>query len=229
MKKFVLALMCFISTISISANVKAQPLVTATPEKPCVISAVGDSITYSTTYAAVLDMRPEITVKNYGLCASQVAGIDETSFVNRTKKEKFKSDIILIFGGTNDYLGNMAMCNPMGAPDDEDISTFFGAYNTMVKNIKKNNPKSKIVLITPIRRKGMDAKNDYGLTLNHYVLATQMVADRNSVACIDLFNNERCDLTTFGSDHLIDGLHPTLEGHTILAETIFQALLDLGY
>lgn len=226
MKKYILGLIySFVLIITTSRSVSAQALNEATPEKPCVISAIGDSITYAYTYAAVLDMLPEITMKNYGISATQVAGSLDHSFVNRTKKEKFKSDIILIFGGTNDYMGDLAMCNPLGTPDSDDITTYFGAYNTMIKNIKKNNPKSKIVLITPIKRVGLENLNAYGLSLKHYVLATQMIAQNNEVDCIDLFNNERCDFT--GTDLLIDGLHPTIKGHTILATEIYQSLLQL--
>lgn len=238
MKKYILglfySLIIVVATCAIlittPSTVLAAPLHEATPENPCVISAIGDSITYSMTYAAVLDMLPEITVNNYGISATQVAGDAEHSFVNRTAKEKFKSDIILILGGTNDYMGDGAMCNPLGTPDSDDITTFFGAYNTMIKNIKKNNPKAQIVLITPLKRVGFDNKNAYGFALRHYALATQMIAQSNDVACIDLFNNDRCDFTDYTkSNLLIDGLHPTIKGHTIIATAIYQSLIELGY
>ena len=223
--KQIIALALFIITLSVSNTVYARPLSKATAKNPCVISAIGDSITYSTTYAAVLDTLPEIVVKNYGQSATQVAGPFDHSFVNRTHNVKYKSDIILIFGGTNDFKGVDLMCNPLGMPDSTDPLTFFGAYNTMVKNIKKNNPNSKIVLITPIKRAYWDKPNAYGLSLNHYALATQMVAESNGVHCIDLFNNPSCDFTENGM--LIDGIHPDIKGHSILAMNIYQQLLDI--
>lgn len=210
-------------SMALPISVKAKPIEKATAKNPCVISAIGDSITYSNTYAMVLDLQPELVVKNYGMSATQVAGIFDHSFVNRTKNVKYKSDVILIFGGTNDFKGLNKMCNPLGMPDDTDITTFFGAYNTMVKNVKKNNPKSRIVLITPIKRAYWDKPNDYGFTLQHYAVATQMVAYNNGVECIDLFNNPTCDFTENGM--LIDGIHPDIKGHSILATVIYQNLL----
>lgn len=222
MKRFLTLVLCTICVLGMSMSVYAKPLSKATEKKPCVISAIGDSITYAQTYAAVLDMLPEVTVKNYGICATQVAGIADSSFVNRTKNVRFKSDIILIFGGTNDYMGDKAMCNPLGTPDSDDITTYFGAYNTMIKNLKKYNPGTKIVLVTPIKRKKYDTKNAYGLGLQHYVLATKMIAENNGVPCIDLFSDPSCDFTENGL--LIDGLHPDIKGHTVLATVIYQNL-----
>jgi len=219
----VLLLSSFILISSIETDVYAKSFSKATEKSPCVISAIGDSITYSNTYAAVLDSLPEIVVNNYGMSATQVAGLADHSFVNRTKNMKFKSDIILIFGGTNDYMGKDAMCNPLGMPDSDDITTFFGAYNTMIKNIKKNNPKSRIILVTPIKRLYWDEPNAYGLNLSHYALATQMVANSHNLECIDLFNIQNCDFT--GTDKLLDGIHPNASGHVSIASTIYQYLV----
>lgn len=220
----IFVLSCFIFLTVIRFDVFAKPLNKATAQSPCVISAIGDSITYSNTYAAVLNSFPEIVVNNYGMSATQVAGLIDHSFVNRTKDVKFNSDVILIFGGTNDYMGYEAMCNPLGSPDDDNIVTYYGAYNTMIKNIKKKNPGSRIVLLTPIKRLYWDTPNAYGLNLSHYALATQMIAYNNKVECLDLFNTPSCDFT--GTDKLIDGLHPNNVGHTVLASTIYQYLYN---
>lgn len=222
MKKIISFLLCIIIVLQANSTVFAKPLNKATEKKPCVISAIGDSITYAQTYAAVLDMLPEINVKNYGICATQVAGLADSSFVNRTKNVRFNSDYILVFGGTNDYMGDKAMCNPLGMPDSTDTITYFGAYNAMIKNLKKYNPKSKIVIVTPIRRKNWDMPNDYGLGLQHYALATKMIAEQNGLPCIDLFNEPSCDFT--GTDILIDGIHPSIKGHTVIATVIYQQL-----
>lgn len=218
---FLAGVICLISYNS----VYGKPLSKASEKSPCVISAVGDSITYSATYAAVLDALPHIKVNNYGMSATQVAGVYDHSFVNRTHDKRFKSDIILIFGGTNDYKGLNSMCNPLGTVDSDDITTYFGAYNEMLKNIKKKNPKSQIVLVTPIKRAYWDKPNAYGFNLAHYAAATQMIAYQNNVYCLDLFNNPACDFTNNGM--LIDGIHPNNDGHNTLAAVIYQSLLQL--
>ena len=198
----------------------------ATAERPYKITAIGDSITYSNTYAAIIDSLPQCIVNNLGVSGTQVAGEIEHSFVNRTKSLKTDSDLILIFGGTNDYRGAYDAQNNIGSLEDTDIVTFCGAYNTMITNLKKNNPNSKIVLITPIRRSYDYEENRYGYSLESYAKAVKYIAMKNELPCIDLYNNEKCDFRYDG--HLIDGLHPNYEGHEIIANEILKALVQAG-
>jgi len=221
MKKVFYSVIIFITVMMFSSTqVSARTFREATAENPYKIVAIGDSITYSATYAAILDQLENCTVENLGNSGTQVAGKADHSFVNRTRKLKTDADMILILGGTNDYRGVMDMQNDLGAENSTNITTFYGAYNTMIKNLKKRNPNTKIVLITPIKRCYGYEPNTYGYSLAHYAQATQIIAANNGLDCIDLYNDKNCDFTE--NDLLIDGLHPNQEGHKIIAEEILR-------
>lgn len=226
MKRIAALFLTIILSVGTCTSCFAKPLSKATAKSPCTISCIGDSITYSNTYTIVLNAMPEINVKNYGMSGTQVAGLlDPNSFVNRTKGQKYKSDIILIFGGTNDFKGVNMACNPLGDLNGTDITTYYGAYNTMISNIKKNNKGARIVLVTPIKRLYHENPNAFGLTLSQYAAATQLVAFKNGLYCIDLFNNPNCDFTGEGDTRLIDGIHPDIKGHTAIATEIYKYLM----
>lgn len=228
MKKIFTILTIFIIAVIGFVNpVKAGVFSDATVEKPCKIAAIGDSITYPYSYAEFINSMPEYQVKNFAMCGTQVAGEREDSFVNRTKLMYVESDIILIFGGTNDFCGFNYIHNPIGNIDDTEITTFCGAYNTMIKNLKQHNPMAKIVLLTPLKRMDMYNVNADGFVLENYVNAVKAVAGHNGLDCIDLYNDPACDFLANGL--LIDGLHPNRTGQQIIAGEISHYLTLKNY
>ena len=59
------------------------------------------------------------------------------------------ADLILVFGGTNDYGNGQA---PLGTVDDTSIFTFYGAVRTLCVELIKRYPSAAIVFITPLHR-----------------------------------------------------------------------------
>lgn len=221
MKKKFVFLSYFLLMLFILVNpTYAKTFSESTAENPYKITAIGDSITYSATYAAILDKLDNCTVENLGWCGTQVAGKADHSFVNRTRNLKTDSDMILILGGTNDYRGVNDLQNDIGAENSKDIRTFYGAYNTLIKNLRKNNPYAKIVIVAPIKRCYGYELNRYGYSLANYAQAAQIVAMNNGLDFIDLYNDKNCDFTE--NDLLIDGLHPNQDGHKIIADEILR-------
>ena len=161
MKKLLLFISLLLLLNFSKINVMAKSFSEATEINPYTVSIIGDSITYEPSYATILSTNPVISATTYAIGGTRVAGKDDSlSFVNRTKGVKYNSDLILIFGGTNDYFG-MGNSSQLGEPSSTDLNTFYGAYNAMLNNISKNNPNSKIVLVTPIRRIEDDKPNIY--------------------------------------------------------------------
>lgn len=213
--------------ISFAKPVSAKSIVESTEANPYKIAAIGDSITYPVSYASVIGSNPLFTVENYGIPGSQVAQGVNNSFVDRTRFLKTNADLITIMGGTNDYCAPGIMARSLGTIDSTDETTFCGAYNAMIRNLKINNSNAKIVLITPIKGKGgaTELINIYGLKLEDYANAVRQIAAYNNVPCIDLFHNQECCFTENDKHTLLgDAIHPNLDGHTLIAGEILKAL-----
>lgn len=221
-KKLFAVVTALVVIVLIAHPVEANTLTGATALEPYTISFVGDSITFPPSYASVIGELPQINVKNYGVGASQVGGMNGESFFGRTFGVNFGSDLIVIFGGTNDFLCWKEV-TPLGKYDSVDVSTFCGAYNIMINNMIQSNPGTKIVLMTPIRRADEYVSNKYGLVLSDYVNAVKLIAQHNKLQCIDLYSNPNCNLVARGL--LEDGLHPSIQGHQVLADEVLKSLV----
>lgn len=219
-----------ISTLALnfySSTVQAKTIVESTEANPYIIAAIGDSITYPVSYASVIGSDPLFSVENYGIPGSQVATGFSSSFVDRTRFLKTNADLITIMGGTNDYCAPGAMARSLGSLDSVDETTFCGAYNSMIRNLKANNPNAKIVLITPIKGKDgcTELTNIYGLKMEDYANAVKTIAAVNNLPCIDLYHNQECCFSENDKHTLLqDPIHPSLDGHTLIAGEIMKAL-----
>lgn len=133
-------------------------------------------------------------------------------------------DIICIANGATDYNFNV----PLGAEDSMDINTFYGAYNYVITEIRRQNPNAEIVLITPIYRvyrRGTGA--DYGMYFPNHIGYTQMdychailrIAELKGCYAYDstLMNivNENNIMTA-----TVDGLHPTQEYYVKIGDSL---------
>lgn len=199
-----------------------------------VINILGDSITEGYAldnpmdgYAYQLENFPGIKVNNYGLSGSAVGGNNVDRFLDRYPCMDNSADIILVFGGTNDFNGAGNGSTKLGHPGSQDSLDFYCGYGTMIAGILKEYPDSQLVLVTPITREGYQVKNRYGYTLKDYAHAISIMGMAFKVPVIDLFHDKNVNFA--GSwDYLSDGLHPTPAGHKILAQEIYDALKTQG-
>lgn len=206
-------------------NVYGRSLMEATPENPYKVAAIGDSITFPYSYATVIDALPIFEVKNFGVPGSQVAGTIPESFYSRAKDYKENPDLILVMGGTNDYCAFATLAKDIGPLDSTDVNTFCGAYNTIIKRLKANNKKSRIVLITPTVVNANDYKNIYGYSLKNYADAVKMIAASNGLPCIDLYNNPELNFADPSlSDLLMDPVHPNAKGQELIADEVLKGI-----
>lgn len=193
------------------------------------ISFLGDSITAFNIYQyQVQDLINAKTIYNYGVPGSTISGSDEISFINRASQVTPDSDIVFVFGGTNDFHYN----RPLGQMSDAvSAETFYAGVKLLIQSLQKQCPKSAIIFATPLQRtmeaeNGHDGINALGYELKQYVEALLQVCQNNSIPVIDLFHNSRITVAN-ACDYLSDGLHPNDTGLTILAEDIAQGLSDL--
>lgn len=85
---------------------------------------------------------------------------------------KKDADVIVVFGGTNDYGHGDA---PLGASTDTEPDTFYGAVNYLMENLELEYPNAKKIYVTPMHRfnennlRGEGFKTKDGPILKEYV------------------------------------------------------------
>jgi len=157
----------------------------------------------------------------------------EDNFICRAETMQKEADIILVFGGTNDYgHGDAAL----GELTDETDETFCGACNILFEKLRAIYKTSKIIVLLPLRRLNDD--NPYGengkksvisVSLDGYCDCLKKIAGKFDFAICDLRkekllnpNDKEINELYFG-----DGLHPNNEGHKILADRVYKFIKEL--
>lgn len=206
-----------------------------------IVSFLGDSITEGSGTTGPDKCFHQIIKEQYGLKMAYNYGIGGTriarqtvpsectkydlTFELRSETMDKNADVIVVFGGTNDYgHGDAYIGNPDS--DSEDIYTFCGAINSLITSLETNFPKAKIVYMTPLqRRSGVNPQMPEGKVLTDYVEAMRKVFDKRRVTYIDLYKINPIDVNDLVL--IPDGLHPSDEGHKVLAKVVAHELLKI--
>jgi len=200
------------------------------------INIVGDSITEGVgtsgkgyRYVDILsDMAQFSVLRNYGISGTRIADQrviedvtkDYDSFCQRFSKMDDDADIVVVFGGTNDYghgdalFGNMSDCTP---------DTYCGAVRFLMRGLIEKYPMSVIAFVTPLQRAGGSIPNDSNQkTLKDYVDVIKAIAEQYAIPVLDLYvSGGICpDIEVQKRALCPDGLHPNDVGHKILARKI---------
>ena len=182
----------------------------------------------------------ETTIVNLGIggtsvCTSSHVTASLQPFVNRLNTIPTDTDVIVIFGGTNDW-GNNAT---LGTISDTGNSSFYGAYKYMLEWLAINRPNAKILTITPLKRyfrgntttwiNAQTTRNTKGQLLQDYVRAVKEVSEMYAIPCVDLHNESGLNpvLEIVRTKYMGDGLHPTAEGNKKMYPIILNKLKPL--
>lgn len=192
------------------------------------INVMGDSISYgigtntqTETFAYPLAaMMGASVVNNYGISASTVAGGNRYSaaFINRYTSMDPTADLILFFGGTNDYKFGV----PLGQAWDCTPDTFYGGLNMIMRSLKEYYPNSRIVFMTPLQRTDYTSCNADGKYLNEYRDAVKIMANAYDIQVIDTYSG--VNLKENLQEYMPDGLHPNAAGHQLIANYVYSQL-----
>lgn len=217
--------------------------------KDKILNVLGDSITeganataFDKSYHQVLKKLGDFKEVNaYGIGGTRIARqtvlLDgekaEDNFISRCEKMKSGADIVIIFGGTNDYGHGDA---PFGKVTDNTDETFCGACNVLFTKIRRLYEAAQIIVLLPLQRlysdnpRGQDGKKAVETgTLEEYSVALKKIAEKHQLIVCNLRddellnpNDEEKDKKYFG-----DGLHPNDVGHEILADRIYKFIKEL--
>lgn len=202
------------------------------------IAFLGDSITEGVgastpdkIYHQVLKERAELkAVFNYGISGTRIARQSVPSkepsydrhFVTRVDDMESDCDVVVVFGGTNDYgHGDAAF----GKFTDCRGDTFYGALHTLSQKLITKYPDKRIIYMTPLHRIGdaePSSKPDGQYILKDYVNAICEMAEYYSIPVLNLYAVSGINPNVEAQHQLYfpDGLHPSDKGHDRIAQKL---------
>ncbi len=210
------------------------------------INFLGDSITEGVGTSSDKQRFTDILKRRLGLAAARNYGIGGTryarqsqpsedprcdrDFCSRVCEMEANADIVVVFGGTNDFGHGDAS---LGSFSDRTSDTFYGACHVLYTRLIERYPGALIVILTPLHRENEDDprgdgnKAFPGAPLSTYVGIIRQVAEYYSLPVLDLFAQSglQTRVPVIKQRYCPDGLHPNDAGHEILADKIGAFLL----
>lgn len=204
-------------------------------------NAVGDSFTYGTYYVESVASKLLISnVSKYGvegctIAKNQTSEDDiietfgsrysrPTSIVERIANIP-DANIFTIFGGTNDWyydttLGSML---PMGSSFD--ITTLYGALQTICENLQGRTLTPYILFITPTQTPR--ARYSTGtITYEQIVKAIKDVCALYAIPVLDLYHESNISIINI-TKTTIDGIHPSAVGSNMIVPLIANKMKEM--
>lgn len=145
-------------------------------------------------------------------------------------------DLLIIFGGVNDFIGNRA--SSLGTINDAPAvgQNVYASVKYVIRAAIDKYPKAAILVVTPLRQTGDTAS--HSISLEDYANAQIAVARYYNCHCLDLYhdgglsdianaNGQKPQASVF----LYDGIHPTQLGYDniVAAQIIAKAREILAY
>ncbi len=206
------------------------------------INFLGDSITegagtssHDKMYTMVIEREYGAICQNYGIGGTRIARQTtpteekwDRDFISRVPEMDNDADIVVVFGGTNDFGHGDA---PLGTMSDRTPYTFYGALHCLYTALTEKYSGVPIVVLTPLHRITEDIPTGDNkpapvATLKEYVNIIREVAEYYSLPVLDLFKESGLQpkIPIIQQKYVPDGLHPNDAGNAILAHKIARFL-----
>ena len=168
--------------------------------------------------------------KNLAVSGARIRSADTAyhSLLEQYPNVEDDADLITIYAGINDY----GQDNPteIGTEGSTDLTTFYGAFESLITNLITNHPTAKIVVITPIPQYNFEINNtivwgdrndinSLGKSLDDYCNVIKKTCRKYGVfvkdACYESGITPR--IASQRSEYFKDGLHHNEKGQLVLA------------
>lgn len=219
---FIVPLMIFSCNDAKSDKTDEKPLVTQETKAPVtdgenskIILCFGDSITAgyglddsTDAYPGLLQQKIDSLNLNYTVINSGVSG--ETTAGGKSRIDwviKQQIDVFLLELGANDGLRGVA------------LSETRANLQSIIDVVKQKSPETTIILA------GMEMPPNMGQ--DYTTEFRQLYADIAEINNLEFIPFILKDVGGIASLNLGDGIHPNVEGHKILAETVWEVLQPL--
>lgn len=208
------------------------------------IAFLGDSITegrgatdLDRVYWKLLEQWTGAECYGYGIGGTRIAPQRVPSpwdwhFASRVKEMIPDADIVVVFGGTNDFGHGDAAFGTMA---DRTEDTFYGSLHLLYQKLIERYPAAQLVVLTPLHRLG-EADVTYtrfGVrrcgTLEQYVDAIREVSAYYAIPVLDLFrvSGIQPNVRVLQEKYMPDGVHPNDAGYRRIAEKLLGFLQSL--
>lgn len=197
----------------------------------------GKGVTAEESFVGLVAAQTGALCRNYGIGGTRIAKQRTPSvnshwdldFCSRVEQMDVDADVVVVFGGTNDYGHGDAV---MGTMADRTPDSFYGALHTLYTSLLEKYPDSVIIVATPIHRVnegvGISSSGRYVLPypMISYVNAIREVAEFYSLPVLDLYANSGLQpkVDIINQRYFLDGLHPNPAGHRVLARQVITFL-----
>ena len=210
------------------------------------IAFLGDSITEGCgtsslehTFWNVLGQKTGAQVFGYGIGGTRIAPQRVPSdpradqdFISRVDGMIPDADVVVVFGGTNDFGHGDA---PFGTRGDQTSETFCGALHVLFTKLYERYPAAQLVVMPPTHRLSEtdSVMNEFGVrrsgNLRAYVQAIRDAAEDFAVPVLDLFrvSGIQPSVPALREAYMPDGLHPNDAGHAKIADKLIGFLQTL--
>lgn len=206
------------------------------------INFLGDSITEGAgtsspdrMFTMLIEREYGAICQNYGIGGTRIARQKtatvekwDRDFISRVPEMDNDADIVVVFGGTNDFGHGDA---PLGTMSDRTPYTFYGALHCLYTALTEKYPGVPVVILTPLHRSNEDSpkgdnKPEPVGTLKEYVNIIREVAEYYSFPVLDLYKESGLQpkVPVIQQKYIPDGLHPNDDGNAILAHKIARFL-----
>lgn len=205
------------------------------------INFLGDSITEGAgasspdaTYLKLIERTEKAAVcRNYGVGGTRISRQTQPSeterwdhdFIDRAAAMDRDADVVVVFGGTNDFGHGDAK---FGTMTDRSVYTFYGAMHMLIRQLLTDFPAATIVFMTPLHRADESA-HDGKPELKAYVEAIREVCAYYAVPVLDLYSvsGMQPQFQLIRERYMPDGLHPNDEGQKLIARRLTAFLKAL--
>lgn len=185
-------------------------------------------------------MQDGCEVFGYGISGTRIARqvhmrthpwVDDNYFIIRLSQMEETADVVVVFGGSNDFgHGDAAF----GNIDERIDETFYGALHNLYTALKEKYPKAIIVVMTPLHRLNehriyneLNVRN--AGCLEDYVNIIKEVAEYHKLPVLDLYNLCPIDpeIPQQQKTLMPDGVHPNDDGQKLIYELLLNFLNNL--
>ena len=218
-----------------------------------IINFLGDSITEGAGVSDIANCRYDNVIhREYGLAAHNNYGIGGTRlayqsvpsdkpahdlyFLGRAHKMAKNADVVVVYGGVNDYIHGDAY---FGTMEDTAPTTFCGAVYALMDFLTTQYAEKTVVFMTPAHMcyggvsdrevSPRSVKKPDAKPLQAYVDVIKARGAEFGIPVLDLFEKLGLDPNDEEqrSTYTVDGLHFNDAGHTFLAKALGEFLLSL--